>query len=866
MGCKIILSFNGILKGSDNDVQETTAFKDITMLSSLTSQQVNAESIAELLLSDKHKQSKADFLELYSKQSQTTGINITPEVIAKQGIVPNTTLESLRSIYPEFSDLNDQMVDLSTPILATTNLVYFSKQIVNSIINVRQNGEQKEIFVINPNKASQRKKLQNYLILKHTLATKQNVDELFTITMDQLKSQIKEGMKKLPEFQQEALKRALSFNTLNDLLLDHASNGWAYKNLYVDFNGHHINLDSYMQSALTQVIRNIPLNLLTDTVAQQVDSLVPTSYKGKYGKWLKVADLNTFTKLRTEVLNSKVSQLQELLQQANEAGNAQDVLSLEDEIAKIQGDIDFINNKGNSDVSRLQKVLDLSDNDVLFKVKKIDNQFYVERTGKTLEDRYPDFSYKTITMYAPEHTYKGYTIYSDPEGRFYASQQVLTNKSYGKRFKTVEQAKYHIDTQMNYTPIVQDSMEGFHRTSDYTATYPKSFKPGQILKVLDVDIEFSTLSPEINLILHSATTIENGINVTNNLQRAKDSYLRVFEGSEDIHRKLEGILPLLDTSEKFMAFVYNFNSAKEGNIEEIANKIVNAKYRYLAVDSVSRRIRKGSYFNIIGDPKTETTYQVTVSPVVNEVTDGKVAMDEKTNRPIPTITMLNDMTTELNNRLKKNFGISEDVIEIADPMQLQEIAQKMSAEFNAEVNVSEMPSFVYNNKVYINPALASGSDLFAQYSGIYLQALRATNPQFYGELLEAALPRPSINSIAEMNEDDIINLQQLVLQKGMTEHLLKYRNPTIDKLTKAQKAQLDQFVEAFEKGTMKGTNISKTNVSIITSTVLDTLGEMQDNTGFGLKFELEISPEIRKAVQDFKAKALEEGAHIDQVC
>jgi hypothetical protein len=54
--------------------------------------------------------------------------------------------------------------------------------------------------------------------------------------------------------------------------------------------------------------------------------------------------------------------------------------------------------------------------------------------------------------------------------------------------------------------------------------------------------------------------------------------------------------------------------------------------------------------------------------VVNEVTDGKVAMDEKTNRPIPTITMLNDMTTELNNRLKKNFGISEDVIEIADPM------------------------------------------------------------------------------------------------------------------------------------------------------------------------------------------------------
>jgi hypothetical protein len=151
-------------------------------------------------------------------------------------------------------------------------------------------------------------------------------------------------------------------------------------------------------------------------------------------------------------------------------------------------------------------------------------------------------------------------------------------------------------------------MEGFHRTSDYTATYPKFFKPGQILKVLDVDIEFSTLSPEINLILHSATTIENGINVTNNLQRAKDSYLKVFEGSEDIHRKLEGILPLLDTSEKFMAFVYNFNSAKEGNIEEIANKIVNAKYRYLAVDSVSRRIRKGSYFNIIGDPKTETTY------------------------------------------------------------------------------------------------------------------------------------------------------------------------------------------------------------------------------------------------------------------
>lgn len=52
-----------------------------------------------------------------------------------------------------------------------------------------------------------------------------------------------------------------------------------------------------------------------------------------------------------------------------------------------------------------------------------------------------------------EEPYRGYNIYSDKDGNYYYDRHILTTKSYGKRYASLEGAKKAIDYKVRNEPI-----------------------------------------------------------------------------------------------------------------------------------------------------------------------------------------------------------------------------------------------------------------------------------------------------------------------------------------------------------------------------------------------------------------------------
>ena len=83
-----------------------------------------------------------------------------------------------------------------------------------------------------------------------------------------------------------------------------------------------------------------------------------------------------------------------------------------------------------------------------------DTYIYLKNVPMLLEDRYDDFTYKSIEVMKPVETYKDHTIYVDPTGeKYYFSRHILTTKSYGKAYKTVDECKNRIDLSIFNNPI-----------------------------------------------------------------------------------------------------------------------------------------------------------------------------------------------------------------------------------------------------------------------------------------------------------------------------------------------------------------------------------------------------------------------------
>jgi hypothetical protein len=83
-----------------------------------------------------------------------------------------------------------------------------------------------------------------------------------------------------------------------------------------------------------------------------------------------------------------------------------------------------------------------------------DTYIYLKNVPMLLEDRYDDFTYKSIEVMKPVETYKGHTIYIDPTGeKYYFSRHILTTRSYGRAYKTIDECKNRIDFSVFNNPI-----------------------------------------------------------------------------------------------------------------------------------------------------------------------------------------------------------------------------------------------------------------------------------------------------------------------------------------------------------------------------------------------------------------------------
>ncbi len=737
-GCDIVFVING-----DYD-------KALRMGSSLSSEDVSYRNIAQAIRNEFGKREELkNALKLETRTKQ-----VTLEDVSRRGIVHNCTVADIAKMYSNY-DWSD--VDQSTKILATDWFLYYGHGFNNVLI--KQNNE--TIIIVDPSDSSQVDTLYNYLKTKNKLRQlndttrsiiqAHNIEAIVQQLPDivQAMSAVNNEIEKLQQkdklssysekkliqlrIQQSNYQKFVKNtpNSVIDLLYDYLENSDKYFGLTykVGTSARSVTtaLDNVIKDILGKTIREYTYN---DVFANEVSGRA--TYNDRTG-------LSSITKHDfIEALSVKMSDLESkinALKSYGEEGKQRKQMTAVKNI--ISSFLNKPTKSGKDWNNIINTLIDQTDDEYSYRLQEMDDTYiYLKNVPMTLENRYDNFTYKTIEAMKPVETYKGYTIYIDPDGKYYFSRHILTTKSYGRSYKSIDECKNKIDSSIYNNPINQQSLIEFKYKLNDVVYIPNKFIPGQVIKVLhNPNWNFSAYQQlnetEQNLIY------DTGIKNRNNLMAFYKYVIGIVNFNEESVMKL--LTEHIDTAEKAACFIYELNNQKGTartmlsiqDFNDIINTIKEATYKYYVVEEVTGPykggIKKGfKQYNTTTDSGnvekgTNRTLVTEVQPT--EIIDEIVQSDTSSGRLLPTVRLLRDLAQKIQDKL-------DITIHIETQSTLEDLFKEWKEDMPSQVN-----GFIKNGEIYINSSVASTDTLLHEFTHIMLGVLKAKNFDNYYDLV-----------------------------------------------------------------------------------------------------------------------------------
>lgn len=744
-GCDIVFVINGNTEDA------------IRMGSTLSSEQTSYYAIAKILMEQQGiKTNLRDRLKF-----ETSNREVTREEIENSGIIHNGTVQSLVKKYPNFDWTG---VDQSTKILSTNWFRYYGADMKNYIIQ-QNNPETKsktKIIVIDPTDLGQVSKLNSYLLVQAKLRqysddTKAIIDNsgassivaqlpvIVTIMKAQAeeleKLQAKEADGTIKKSERTKLKElALKLSgyesfkeftpkTPKELVMDFMDNSSKYQGLTYSLEG----VTQSIYTELNNILKEIEGKKVKEAIYQDIfaNEIVSNS------KWSPSKKLHYISKSDfIQALRVKLQDLQikrDSLDKNSDAYKANTALS-----QSIERFLKLENKTPKHWNEIITMLIDQTDDEFSYSFNSMEKAvIYLNNVPRTLEQRYTDFTYKTISVLKPAgQPYKGFNIYVSANGDdYYYSRHILTTKSYGKKYKSREDCIKAIEQSIQSNPISQQSLIEFKTRGERDVVFiPNKFLPGQVIRSLNMRFSQGQQLNEIEQDLIYNTGLNNG----NNLNKFYDYIMGIIDTKipDHVRKQLEKVI---DTAEKAACFIYALNESegtdrvkiKSGTIDAILKRIQDAKYEYFVVESVSDWIPPSNnygfkqYFTTTAEgAQRKGTYKVLLTQIQSvEINNNLVTTDEQTARLAPSIRMLKDLAKKIQDKLGVTIHI-----------ETQSTLEELFKEWNQEMP-SDVKGFVKNGEIYINSSNATDEDLFHEYTHIMLGILKAKNYENYQDLV-----------------------------------------------------------------------------------------------------------------------------------
>ena len=744
-GCDIVFVINGNREDA------------IRMGSTLSSEQTSYQAIAEALMKQQGiRLNLRDRLKF-----ETSNREITREEIENSGIIHNSTVQSLVKKYPNFDWTG---VDQSTKILATNWFRYYGADMANYIIqqNNPETGSRAKIIVVDPTDLGQVAKLNSYLLLQAKLrqysddtkviVDNSSVDSIVAqlpiiVTMmraqaDELeKLRAKEQDGTIKKSEQKKLKDLAlrlsgyeSFKehtpkTALELLRDFMDNSSKYQGLTYTVDG----VTQSVATELNNVLKSIEGKKVKEATYQDIfaNEVVSNS------KWSPARKLHYIRQSDfMQALRVKLSDLQikrdSIADKNSESYKANMTLSQAiDRFLKLENRTP----KHWNEIINL--LIDSTDDEFSYSFDSMEKGvIYLNNIPRTLEQRYVDFTYKSLSVLKPAgQPYRGFNIYVSPTGDYYYSRHILTTKSYGKKYKSREDCIKAIEQGIQSNPISQQSLIEFKTRGERDMVFiPNKFLPGQVIKSLNMRFKQNQALNEVeqDLIYNS------GLNNGNNLNRFYDYVMGIANTKVPDYARKQ-LIKTIDTAEKAACFIYALNEQEgtdrakisQGTLDALLKRISEAGYEYFVVESVGSRTAASdkhgfkTYFTTTSEgAQKKGTYKTLITSIQSvEIHNNLVSTDEQTARLAPSIRLLNDLVKKIQDKL----GVT---IHIETQSTLEELFKEWEQEMPSDVN-----GFVKNGEIYINSSNATEEDLFHEYTHIMLGVLRAKNYENYQDLV-----------------------------------------------------------------------------------------------------------------------------------
>lgn len=692
---------------------------------------------------------------------ETSTREVTKEEVETGGLVHNAVVYNLANKYSDYDWSN---IDQTTKLLMVDWMRYYGEDYSGRIIVQRNpdTGNQEKIIVINPSDQREVDRLHQYLTIWSKL--KNQTEEIQAILqqssaktileqLPKIKEKLQESYNKYKEYDEEEeltayqkkKKNSLSVeasqyealdkympSTIEELIQDFLDNNTKYIGMSFDNFGYVASINTELTNVIKQLEgKNVKEAIYSDIFANEIVSNSKfTSIKdGDRSKMVSaISKSNFMSALRVK--------LEDLKRKASELTAGSDEYKQNIELQKY---IEYFQELQNKDAEKwkqiVTKLIDLSDDEFSYKFDSVQgNILYLQNVPRTLEERYTDFSYQTINMMKPEKPYRGYNIYVDKDGNYYYDRHILTTKSYGKRYTSLDSVKKAIDYKLRNDPVRKQSLIEFKTMGDRNVVYvPNRFIPGQVLKVLNM--RFSS-----NQALDSfeqSLIYDSGINNSHTLQKFYEYILGIVEtDSKDyIKKQLQSVI---DTSEKAACFIYALNE-QEGIYREpislqaftkIMDRFKNPTYSYYVVEEVASSPVSGGkgfkdYITSTKEGKvTNGTYRTLVTPIPSsDIHNSLVSINEGTARPAQSVRLLDDLAQKLYDKL----GVQ---VHVETQSNLEDLFREWGEEMPSDVH-----GFVRGGEIYINSSTATDEDFIHEYTHLMLGVLKARNYDNYYELV-----------------------------------------------------------------------------------------------------------------------------------
>ena len=729
----------------------------IRMGTSLSYEQSTIQAIAQVLMQQTDIQNKLKDTLKY----ETSTREVTKEEVETGGLVHNAIVKNLADMYSGYDWSN---IDQTTKLLMVDWMRYYGEDYSNKIIVQRNpdTGNQEKIIVIDPSDQREVDRLHQYLTIQSKLKNQteeireilqQSSAKIILEQLPKIKEKLQESYNKHKEYdekeeltayekkkknslsveasQYEALDKYMP-STIEELIQDFLDNNTKYIGMSFDNFG----LTSSIYTELTNIIKqlegkNVKEATYSDVFANEVvsNSKLTSIKDGDRSKTVSaISKSNFMSALRIKLADLK-SKAQELT-----AGSEEYKENIE-----LQKYIEYFQELQNKDAEKWNKIvtklIELSDDEFSYKFDSVQgNTLYLQNVPRTLEERYTDFSYQTINMMKPVQSYRGYTIYIDKDGNYYYDRHILTTKSYGKKYTSLDRVKKAIDYRLRNDPVRKQNLIEFKTMGDRNVVYvPNRFIPGQVLKVLNM--RFSS-----NQALDSfeqSLIYDSGINNSNTLQTFYEYILGIVEiDSKDyIKNQLKYVI---NTAEKAACFIYALNE-QEGIYRElislqaftkIMDRFKNPTYSYYVVEEVASSPVSGGkgfkdYITSTKEGKvTNGTYRTLVTPIPSsDIHNSLVSINEGTARPAQSIRLLDDLAQKLYDKL----GVQ---VHVETQSSLEDLFREWGEEMPSDVH-----GFVRGGEIYINSSTATDEDFIHEYTHLMLGVLKARNYDNYYELV-----------------------------------------------------------------------------------------------------------------------------------